>query len=141
MRWDNSVRIWTTRLLVAVVTAWNVQATIAFIFSPGSFVRTYELSGAAGEAAIRGFGILFLMWNVPYGFAVAHPVCYRLGLVCALLMQLIGLIGESYIYFTLPTGHEILQSSVLRFILFDGTGLVLLFFAWIAIRKHATAQF
>ncbi|MBI3161993.1 MAG: hypothetical protein HYZ23_05770 [Chloroflexi bacterium] len=135
------MRLWTTRLLVAVVTAWNVQAAIAFIASPGSFVYAYELSGAVGEAAIRGLGILFLMWNVPYGFAAVHPVRYRLGLVCALLMQSIGLIGESYIYFTLPTGHEILQSSVLRFILFDGTGLVLLFFAWLATQKHATAQF
>jgi hypothetical protein len=128
--------IWLSRLLIAIVTAWNVQAAIVFIASPGSFVHAYELSGAAGEAAVRGIGILFLMWNVPYVFAVIHPIRYRLGLVFAMLMQVVGLLGESYIFFTLPMGHEILQSSILRFILFDGTGLVLLFFAWLAIKKY-----
>ena len=132
------MRLWTSRLLIAIVAAWNIQAAVVFIATPGSFVHAYELAGVAGEAAVRGVGVLFLMWNVPYLFAVLHPVRYQLGLVFALWMQAVGLLGESYIFFTLPMGHEILQSSILRFILFDGTGIVLLFFAWLVIQKHAT---
>jgi len=130
------MRIWISRLLIAVVTAWNIQVAIVFIISPQSFVHAYELSGVAGEAAVRGVGVLFLMWNVPYVFATVHPVRYRLGLVFALLMQLTGLIGESYILSTLPVEHETLRGSILRFILFDGAGLVLLSLAWLLTRKQ-----
>jgi len=127
-----STRIWIIRLLIGIVTAWNLQAAFTFIFAPSGFVRAYELSGTAGEAAIRGFGILFLMWNVPYLFAVKDPIRYQLALTFALLMQFIGLIGETYIYFTLPADHAMLENSILRFIVFDGAGLVLLAMAcWI----------
>ena len=129
------MRLWTSRLLVAIVTAWNLQAAVTFIISPESFVQAYELSGAAGEAAVRGVGVLFLMWNVPYVFAAIHPVRYRLGLLLALLMQLIGLLGESYIFSTLTIEHAILRGSILRFIAFDGMGLVLLSLAWLLSRK------
>jgi hypothetical protein len=118
------------RLLIGIVTAWNLQAAFAFIFFPGGFVRAYELSGVPGEAAIRGVGLLFLMWNVPYLFALFDPERYRLALTLSLLMQSTGLIGETFIYFTLPVGHEVLAGSILRFIAFDGTGLILLAIAW-----------
>lgn len=130
------MRLWASRSLIAIVTAWNLQAAVVFILSPGSFVRAYELSGAAGEAAVRGVGVLFLMWNVPYVFAAVNPIRYRLGLSFALLMQLTGLIGESYILSTLPLGHEILKGSILRFILFDASGLVLLLLAWWLVKKQ-----
>jgi hypothetical protein len=132
MMQKNPLHLWISRLLIGLVTAWNLQAAFAFIFSPGGFVPAYELSGVPGEAAIRGFGLLFLMWNVPYLFALVNPVCYRLALTLSLLMQLTGLIGETYIYFTLPADHTVLGSSILRFIAFDGAGLVLLTIAWIA---------
>ncbi|MDO9300797.1 MAG: hypothetical protein Q7T89_05410, partial [Anaerolineales bacterium] len=63
------MRIWITRLLIGIITAWNLQAALIFIFSSSEFVHSYELSGKTGEAAIRGVGVLFLMWNVPYLFA------------------------------------------------------------------------
>lgn len=121
--------------MIGLVTAWNLQAALIFIGSPGGFVRAYELSGAAGEAAVRGFGVLFLMWNVPYLFALKDPIRYQLALTFALLMQLTGLIGESYIFSTLGVDHQLLRSSILRFIAFDGAGLVLLAVAYILIRK------
>jgi hypothetical protein len=121
---------WIARLLIGIVTIWNLQAAFVFIFFPGRFVQAYELSGIAGEAAIRGFGILFLMWNVPYLFALIDPVRYRLALTLSLLMQLIGLVGETFIYLTLPAGYDILRNSILRFIIFDGIGLILLGLAW-----------
>ncbi len=126
--------VWISRLLIGLVTAWNLQAAFAFIFTPGRFVSAYELSGIPGEAAIRGVGVLFLMWNVPYLFALKDPVRYRLALTLSLLMQLTGLIGETYIYFTLPAGHVVLGGSILRFIAFDGMGMMLLGFAWLLVR-------
>jgi len=113
-------------LLIGIVTAWNVQAAIVFIFLPQSFVPGYELSGEAGEAAVRGVGVLFMMWSIPYLFAVYNPARYQLALSFALLMQLTGLLGESYILSTVGMEHVILRASILRFITFDGVGLVLL---------------
>ena len=130
------MRLWISRLLIAIVTAWNVQAAIVFIVSPRSFVYAYELSGVAGKAAVRGVGVLFLMWNVPYVFAAINPIRYRLGLVFALLMQLTGLIGESYILSTLAMEHVLLQSSILRFIAFDGAGLILLGIAYSLVKER-----
>jgi len=129
------MRLWTTRFLIAIVTAWNLQAAVIFLISPGAFVHAYELSGVPGEAVVRGVGVLFLMWNVPYVFAAIHPLRFWLGLVFALLMQLIGLLGESYIFSTLRPEHAILRGSILRFIAFDGAGLVLLALAWLLSRK------
>jgi len=129
------MRIWIARLLIGVVTAWNLQAASIFIFSPDRFAPSYELSGAAGEAAVRGIGVLFLMWNLPYLFALQNPVRYQLALRFALLMQLTGLIGESYILSTLSTENTILKSSISRFIIFDGAGLLLLVLAFLLIKN------
>ena len=127
---------WIARMLIAIVIVWNLQSAFVFIFFPSRFVQAYELSGTAGEAAIRGFGILFLMWNVPYLFALKDPVRYQLALTFALLMQSIGLIGESYIFSTVAVEHALLRTSILRFIIFDGIGLLLLAIAyWITKTK------
>jgi len=125
------MRLWISRLLIGLVAAWNLQVAFVFIFSPAVFVHAYELSGDAGEAAVRGIGVLFLMWNVPYVYAAANPIKFRLALTFALLMQFIGLFGESYIWSTLSSGHVILQTSILRFIAFDGVGFLLLLLALI----------
>ena len=132
---------WISRLLILLVAAWNIQAGIVFIASPQMFVGAYELSGAAGEAAVRGVGVLFLMWNVPYVFAAFDPIRFRLALTFALLMQLTGLVGESYILSTLTMDHLILRESILRFIAFDGAGLVILFVAWLLVRKLSASTF
>jgi len=132
------MRVWITRLLIGIVTVWNLQASFIFIFSPDRFAPSYELSGAAGEAAVRGIGVLFLMWNVPYLFALQNPIRYQLALSFALLMQLTGLIGESYILSTLSTENAILKSSISRFIIFDGAGLLLLVLAFLLIKNSAS---
>ncbi|MBM3124516.1 MAG: hypothetical protein FJZ87_05505 [Chloroflexi bacterium] len=126
-----TMRIWISRLLIGIVTAWNLQAAAAFILYPSAFTFAFELSGVAGQAAVRGFGVLVLMWNVPYLAALWNPERYRLALVLSLLMQFIGLVGESCMLFTLPGGHAVLGDSILRFIVFDGIGLVLLAIAWV----------
>lgn len=131
------MRIWIARLLIGIVAVWNLQAASIFIFSPSRFVRAYELSGGAGEAAVRGAGVLFLMWNLPYLFALFNPIRYRLALILALLMQLTGLIGESYILSTLSMEHVILRNSITRFIAFDGAGLLLLVLAYLLVNNNS----
>ena len=138
---NTSTPPWIARMLIAIVIVWNLQSAFVFIFFPSRFVQAYELSGAAGEAAIRGFGILFLMWNVPYLFALKDPVRYQLALTFALLMQSIGLIGESYILSTVPVEHVLLRNSILRFIIFDGIGLLLLAIAWFLVNKKRYPPF
>jgi hypothetical protein len=119
-------RLWIARVLIAIVTAWNLQAALIFILCPERFAPGFELTGVPGAAAVRGTGILFVMWNVPYLVALWHPQKYRLALGMALVMQAIGLVGESLILFTLQDGHALLSTSILRFVTFDGSGLLLL---------------
>ena len=123
-------QLWTARILIGLVFFFNVQCALAFLIVPQRYAPGFELSGPVGEGMVRGMGILFLMWNVPYAVALAHPIHRRVSLLEALAMQAIGLIGESLLLATLEPGHAILRGSVLRFILFDGAGLVALLLAW-----------
>ena len=119
-------RIWTARLLIALVVAWNLECALVFLLNPGVFAPGFELAGIPGAAAVRGFAVLFVMWNIPYLVALWHPQRHRLSLWEALAMQTVGVIGESFILFSLPAGHAILYASLLRFITFDASGVVAL---------------
>jgi hypothetical protein len=131
-------RIWVARVLIGLILLINVQSALVFWLDPGLFAPAYELSGIPGEAAIRGFAILFLMWNVPYGVALINPVKHRVSLYEAIAMQGIGLIGESLILWGLPEKYIILRESIWRFVLFDGAGLVVLVIAALIIWKTKT---
>lgn len=121
--------LWMARLLIGVVFFFNVQCAVAFLVQPALYAPSFELSGVPGEGMLRGMGVLFLMWNVPYAFALTHPVRRRVSLIEAVCMQAVGLLGESLILLALPAGHAELARSVTRFILFDGGGLLLLILA------------
>ena len=126
-------RLWAARLLIAVVAAWNLECALVFLLNPGVFAPGFELAGIPGAAAVRGFAVLFVMWNIPYLVAFWHPQCNRLSLWEALVMQTIGVIGESLILLSLPSGHAILHASLLRFIIFDAAGVFCLIGAgWLA---------
>jgi hypothetical protein len=130
------MRLNMARSLIGVVISLNLQAAVVFLLWPARFTPGFELGGAVGGAMLRGLGVLFVMWNVPYAVALWHPVCHRISLYEALAMQTIGLVGESLIYLSLPAIHDLLQASILRFIGFDALGLVLLAVAaWITRRS------
>ncbi len=118
--------IWAARVLIFAVSAWNLQVAYVFFRFPQGFVAGFELSGAAGAAAVRGMGILFLMWNVPYFFAMWHPKRFRVSLYEAIAMQSIGLVGENVILQALGVEHVLLRTSVMRFVSFDFAGLLFL---------------
>src|SRR5512146_3309911 len=108
---NNSPKIWLARALILTVIAWNLQAALIFLLWPETFAPGFELTGVPGAAAVRGIAILFVMWNVPYIVACWHPQKHGLALKEALAMQLIGLLGESWIYLSLSAEHALLQSS------------------------------
>jgi hypothetical protein len=121
-----NLRVWTARLLIGVVVAWNLECTLVFLLHPGLYAAGFELTGIPGEAAVRGFAVLFLMWNIPYLVALWHPLQNRRSLWEALAMQSVGVIGESLILFSIPAGYPVLFSSLVRFIIFDAAGVVAL---------------
>ncbi len=128
-------RVWVARVLVGVVLFANVQCAVAFWRSPAGYAPAFELAGVPGEAAVQGFAVLFLMWNVPYVVALWHPRRHRAALWQALAMQALGVAGESLIWWHVPAAYGVLRGSLLRFILFDAGGLIALCAA-IAVSAH-----
>lgn len=86
------------------------------------------VDGQIGIITVISFGILFVMWNIPYIFAIIHPIKWDILLKVILLMQLIGVIGEIWIF---PLARDLASIRIMiqRFIMFDTAGLVLLGFA------------
>ncbi|MDR1713840.1 MAG: hypothetical protein LBR39_06790 [Coriobacteriales bacterium] len=142
------------RVAVAVVFVWNVQCALWFLLFPTEAAAGFGLSGAVGEAAIRGIAVAFLMWNATYPLVLINPVRHLALFGVVLAQQLIGLIGESWIFWTLlparaaeaaaatataatteaaaaatATATEAataMSASILRFIAFDAAGLLLM---------------
>ena len=133
--------VWFARVAFAAVFALNVMCALQFVIDPGSYAGAYELEGVAGEAAVRGIGIAFLMWNATYPAFIAAPSRFRVLGWVILAQQAIGLVGESLLLCNLPAGHDVLASSVMRFIAFDGAGLVLMgvAFALLVVRSRTSA--
>ena len=130
---------WAVRIVFAAVFAVNMECAVSFMANPGAYAGGYELAGVAGEAAVRGLGVAFAMWNVTYpAFIVAPQRWPVLGWVI-LAQQLAGLVGESLILAGLPAGHEVLAAGIMLFIKFDAAGLVLMaavFAWWMAVRRR-----
>ena len=118
------------QLLIGLVLASNLFAALTFIVAPQAYVAGFQLEGVPGIAAVVGIGILFMMWQVPYGFALYDPTQHFISLNEAIIMQIFGLLGESLLYSKIEPSYWTLRLSIARFILFDGLGLALLIIAW-----------
>jgi hypothetical protein len=135
-----STSLLLARLAIFPVFLWNIQCALAFLLWPDRFSAGFELSGTPGEATVRGVGLLFLMWNIPYAVALWHPIRHRISLYEATAMQAIGLLGETLIWLGLPAAHSMLRANLLRFIAFDGAGLLLLLLAICLTRRTTRPQ-
>jgi hypothetical protein len=122
--------IWLARISVALVFSLNVTCALQFVIWPGRYVGAFELEGIAGRTLVRSIGVLFLMWNATYPPVLWHPDRQRTLLAVVFVQQAIGLAGETWMWAALPSGHLQLQATGLRFILFDGAGLLLMSFAF-----------
>ena len=116
------------RICFCVVFLLNIQCALGFALFPGEYVASYQLEGPAGLAAIRGIGVAFLMWNATYPAFIVAPRRFKVLGWVVIAQQLIGLVGESLILASVASvsGMELLCSSILRFIVFDGAGLVIM---------------
>lgn len=113
-----------------IVMAWNLQAAVVFLAAPHRYLQAFQLSGVPGQIAIQGVGVLFLMWQVPYAFALVSPSRHRVSMIEALIMQILGVVGESLLILFLPSDYPRIRDSLKQFVLFDGIGVILLFTAW-----------
>ena len=133
---------WGMRVAFLLVFVVNVQCALQFVLWPDAYAGAYELSGVAGAVAVQGIGVAFLMWNVTYPAVVVAPRRFRALAVVVLVQQAVGLVGETLILLSLPTGHETLAASIGRFIAFDAAGLVLMAvtFIWLLAAEHRAAS-
>jgi hypothetical protein len=120
------IATWLTRMAVGFVFAVNLNCALAFILQPQKYAPGFEIDSVPGKVAVQGFGILFLMWNATYPPVILHPNKNRRLYWIILSQQVIGVIGETWLWLQLPAGHAALAATGLRFILFDGLGLVLM---------------
>jgi hypothetical protein len=117
---------WFARAAVAGVFALNVTCALAFLLWPERYAFGFEIEGAPGRAVVQGFGILFLMWNATYPLVILQPQKQRPLFIIILIQQALGVVGETWLWLQLPAGHPALWSTGLRFILFDGMGLLVM---------------
>jgi hypothetical protein len=125
------IQIWIARLLILAVFLVNAYCALIFILFPDSSTSAYELSGVVGRTSLQGIGVAFLMWNATYPLVILKPKKHRVLFLVVILQQVIGLVGESWIFIQLPDGHQLLRMGIMRFIVFDFTGLIFLIIAFI----------
>jgi hypothetical protein len=130
------LRNWSARLLIFLVVADNFQAAILFLLHPESVAPSFELTGLTGDSIIQGIGLLFLMWCVPYIVALIDPASHRLSLFEAIIMQALAFVGETTLMVLLPIKLPTLENTILKFMVFDLAGLVLLLLASWLTRKE-----
>lgn len=129
---NSNTRNWIARVMIGIVVFFNLDAAFSFMIKPGLYSPGFELNGVPGQAIIQGMGVLFLMWNVPYLVALLNPERHFTSLIESVIMQAIGVCGESIILLMLQGEHPLIKASTLRFIVFDVSGLVFLLLAlWI----------
>ena len=139
-RSDAGVRaaIWACRAAFALVFAVNVHCALSFAVDPASYTGGFELTGVAGEAATRGIGVAFLMWNCTYPLVIWRPARHRALAGVVLAQQVVGLAGETAILAGLPADHAALAGGIMRFVAFDGFGLIVMAaaFAWLLLAER-----
>jgi len=124
-----------SRILIGVVVFFNLLCAINYLAFPQLYISSYAVSPDTGIPIVRGIGVLFTMWNVPYLFALYNPFRHRLSLYEAILMQLIGITGETWILHSHLGLIEAARTMITRFIYFDSFGLLALAAAALIVLK------
>ena len=128
---------WLARIAVLIVFILNVMCAIQFIAEPMRYAAAYGLPATQDSAAmVAGLGVAFLMWNVTYPAVIFSPRRFRALYVVVLIQQLVGLIGESFIWWRLINaglGSGLMAAGIMRFVIFDAGGLVIMLAAFIVL--------
>ena len=133
-------RLVLARVSLGAVLLWNLSAAVPFVVRPEPYLASFQVSGVGGMALVQGLGVAFLMWQIPFVPAIWRPARNRICLWVVLVMQLVGLVGESWMMAGLPAGNAALRATGWRFILFDSAGLVLIVIALFLVRRHRRAR-
>jgi hypothetical protein len=128
-----------SRCAVGMVFILNITCAFAFIGQPEKYMGRFEIDGVQGRLVVQALGILFLMWNATYPPVLIDPIRHKTIFQIILIQQAIGFIGESWLFFTLPADHTAIWATVLRFIYFDGGGLLLMGLAYYFFMKKEAA--
>jgi hypothetical protein len=128
--------LWITRSLIGLVLFFNLESALLFLWNPQVYTSSFEVQGPAGIIIVRSIGLLFVMWNIPYLVSFLHPIKYRVALIEAIVMQSIGLVGETIFLLTLAPGLSEINNTLTRFIWFDSCGLLCLIVAFWLVRKR-----
>lgn len=128
-------KTWIIRALIAPVVFFNLQCSYEFLVHAERYAPSFDLYDLTGTYMIQGFGLLFLMWNIPYLSALIDPIRHTTSLTEAVIMQAIGAVGETLLFFNVPPEYQNLHASVIRFIYFDAGALVPLLIAWLVRKK------
>ena len=128
---------WLARAAVFIVFCLNVMCAVQFIAEPAQYAAAYGLPATQEAGAlVAGLGVAFLMWNVTYPAVIVSPRRFRALYVVVLIQQLVGLVGESFIWWRLidaGLGGGLMAAGIMRFVLFDGGGLIVMLAAFIAL--------
>lgn len=123
------------RAAYALVFIVNVRCAWGYIVDTSAYLPSFDASGEVAVVVLRGLGVAFLMWNATYPAVVWDPVRFRALGVVVLVQQVIGLVGESWIYGGIPAAYPALRETIRAFITFDGFGLavMLLSMLWLGV--------
>ncbi len=127
--------VWTARICFALVFAINVQCAVQFVVNPAGFMGGFGLSGPEGQLAVAGLGVAFLMWNATYPLFIWQPQRFPVLGAVILAQQAIGLVGETALYLQLDSFATVAGPAIMRFVCFDGAGLVLMGIAFAMLCK------
>ena len=131
--------IWLARITVGIVFLANINAALAFIFQPEKYVSGFEVEGVAGRVIVQGIGILFLMWNATYPLVILRPIRHLTLFAIILVQQTIGVVGETWLWFSIPSDHKALVQTGARFIAFDGGGLLAMLAIYLILLRNFRA--
>ena len=131
----------------APISAWFLALSSVTTIVPG-LIHYFLPDGGAGviggvDLSTRAEAIIAIFaWygamQIPFGIliliiALRYRTLVPLVLLLTILMQALGVVGETGILFSLTAGHLTLRASIQRFITFDAAGLLLLLLAfWLA---------
>ena len=135
----SAVITWIVRICFTFVFVVNVHCALSYIINPAAFAPGFDLPLETGSVAVAGMGVAFLMWNATYPAFIVSPKRFTILGWVILIQQIIGLVGETIIYFSLTASSHMAAMSIQRFIAFDALGLVLMgisFLVWFIYGKR-----
>ncbi len=99
-------KTWIIRALIAPVVFFNLQCSFEFLVHAERYAPSFDLYETTGTYMIQGLGLFFLMWNIPYLAALIDPIRHATSLTEAVIMQAIGVVGETLLLLNVPAEYQ-----------------------------------